>query len=304
MKFVAMDIETDGLDANRIWVICSKDLDTGETIQFLNPSHIDEEKEKFFEYCKTVVDSGGKFVFHNGLGFDVPVLHRLIGPDCVPYLSVIDTLIVSRMIDYEVKDGHSLKAWGIRLGLFKGEHKDWSKLSQEMIDYCHQDVAVTQALFERFRKVIFDKAWADALRCEHDIQILCEEMTTNGFKFDKAKAEEYLKEVEDRMAELEAGFQRDFPPKLEEVNRLKYRVKEDGTLFSTVVKAKEKYPVTDVYGDELICFDWVSFDPASPKQRIDRLWDAGWTPVDKTKGHIQYEREQRDKARQSWRKIR
>jgi len=296
MKCVAMDIETDGLDPTRIWVICSKDLDTGETIQFLNPSHVVEEKERFREYCSTV----DKFVFHNGLGFDVPVLHRLIEDGCVPLASVIDTLIVSRMIDYDIKDGHSLKAWGIRLGLHKGEHKDWSKLSQEMIDYCHQDVLVTCALFERFRKVIFDKEMAMGLRCEHDIQILCEEMTTNGFKFDKEKAEEYLAEVTERMNELEAGFQRDFPAKLQEVHRVKFRVKQDGSLYSTVVDAKKKYPVTHVDGENLICKDWVPFDPASPRQRIDRLWEAGWTPVDKTKGHIEYEREQRIKNKSKW----
>lgn len=296
MKCVAMDIETDGLDPTRIWVICSKDLDTGETIQFLNPSHVVEEKERFIAYCNTV----DKFVFHNGLGFDVPVLHSLIGSACVPLASVIDTLIVSRMIDYDIKDGHSLKAWGIRLGLHKGEHKDWSKLSQEMIDYCHQDVLVTCALFERFRKFIFDKDMAVALRCEHDIQILCEEMTTNGFKFDKEKAEEYLAEVTERMNELEAGFQRDFPAKLEEVHRVKFRVKEDGSEYVTVTRSKEKYPVTHVDGEDLICMDWVAFDPASPRQRIDRLWEAGWTPVEKTKGHIEYEREQRNKNRGSW----
>lgn len=300
MKYVAMDIETDGLDASRIWVICSKDLDTGEVMQFLNPSHVVEEKERFREYCSTI----DRFVFHNGLGFDVPVLNRLIGGDTVPVDCVVDTLIVSRMIDYDIKDGHSLKAWGIRLGLHKGEHKDWSKLSQEMIDYCHQDVLVTCALFERFRKVIFDKDWAVALRCEHDIQILCEEMTTNGFKFDKQKAEEYLAEIEARMEELELGFQRDFPPKLEEVNRIKFRVKKDGSEYSSVTEAKKKYPVTHVDGEDLICMDWVDFDPASPRQRIDRLWEAGWEPVDKTKGHIAYEREQRDKARSSWGKVR
>ena len=296
MKCVAMDIETDGLDPTRIWVVCSKDLDTGETIQFLNPSHVVEEKERFREYCSTV----DKFVFHNGLGFDGPVINRLIGSDCVPLASIIDTLIVSRMIDYDIKDGHSLKAWGIRLGLHKGEHKDWSKLSQEMIDYCHQDVLVTCALFERFRKTIFDKDMAVALRCEHDIQILCEEMTTNGFKFDKEKAEEYLAEITERMNELEAGFQRDFPAKLQEVHRVKFRVKEDGSEYVTVTKAKEKYPVTHVDGEDLICKDWVAFDPASPRQRIDRLWEAGWTPVEKTKGHIEYEREQRNKNRGNW----
>lgn len=300
MKYVAMDIETDGLDASRIWVICSKDLDTGEVMQFLNPSHVVEEKERFREYCSTI----DRFVFHNGLGFDVPVLNRLIADDCVPVDCVVDTLIVSRMIDYDIKDGHSLKAWGIRLGLHKGEHKDWSKLSQEMIDYCHQDVLVTCALFERFRKVIFDKDWAVALRCEHDIQILCEEMTTNGFKFDKQKAEEYLAEIEARMEELEFGFQRDFPPKLEEVKRIQYRVKKDGSEYSSVTDAKKKYPVTHVDGKDLICMDWVDFDPASPRQRIDRLWEAGWEPVDKTKGHIAYEREQRDKTRSSWGKVR
>ena len=265
-------------------------------MQFLNPSHVVEEKERFIAYCNTV----DKFVFHNGLGFDVPVLHRLIGSACVPLASVIDTLIVSRMIDYDIKDGHSLKAWGIRLGLHKGEHKDWSKLSQEMIDYCHQDVLVTCALFERFRKVIFDKDMAMGLRCEHDIQILCEEMTTNGFKFDKEKAEEYLAEITERMNELEAGFQRDFPAKLQEVHRVKFRVKEDGSEYVTVTKAKEKYPVTHVDGEDLICKDWVAFDPASPRQRIDRLWEAGWTPVEKTKGHIEYDREQRNKNRGNW----
>lgn len=300
MKFVGMDIETDGLDASRIWVICTKDLDTGEVMQFLNPSHVKEEKVRFIEYCRKV----SKFVFHNGIGFDVPVVNRLIGADCIPPSKVIDTLIVSRMIDYEVKNGHSLKEWGKRLGLFKGEHNDWSCLSQEMIDYCHQDVAVTEALFKRFKKVIFDPKWAKALRCEHDIQILCEEMTANGFAFDKQKAEEYLSEITDRMSELEAGFQRDFPPKMEEVHRIKYRVKEDGTEYATVTKAKEKYPITHVDGEELICKDWVVFDPASPRQRIDRLWEAGWTPVDKTKGHIAYEREQRDRSRASRGKVR
>lgn len=300
MKMVAMDIETDGLDASRIWVICSKDLDTGEVMEFRNVSHIKEEKDRFIDYCRTI----GRFVFHNGIGFDVPVVNRLVHPSTIQLNRVIDTLIISRMIDYDIKDGHSLKAWGKRLGLHKGEHSDWSCLSNEMISYCHQDVAVTEALFNRFKDVIVNPKWAKALRCEHDIQILCEDMTTNGFAFDKDKAEQYLSEITDRMAELEAGFQRDFPPKMEEVHRLKYRLTVKGEEFATVKNAKEKYPVTHVDGEDLVCKDWVPFDPASPRQRIDRLWEAGWTPVDKTKGHIAYEREQRDRGRKAWGKVR
>jgi hypothetical protein len=69
-----------------------------------------------------------------------------------------------------------------------------------------------------------------------------------------------------------------------------------------VTKAQEKYPQTRVdwsYNPpELVCYDWIEFKPSSPKMRIDRLWEAGWTPVEKTKGHIQYDR---DQNKRSWR---
>ena len=49
---------------------------------------------------------------------------------------------------------HSLKAYGYRLGLHKGdfgEDTDWKEWSQEMQDYCVQDVKVTEKLCEHFR---------------------------------------------------------------------------------------------------------------------------------------------------------
>ena len=132
-KTVAMDIETDSLDATRIWVVCSKDVDTGETNQFLNVDTIPEERERFLEFCSTV-DS---FVFHNGLGFDVDVINRLVKADCINPFMVIDTLVLSRLIDYGLKGAHSLKAWGKRLGDFKMDFNDFSVLTQEKIGRAH-----------------------------------------------------------------------------------------------------------------------------------------------------------------------
>ena len=299
MTTVAMDIETDALDATRIWVICSEDVDTGDKLQFLNVDSDQQERERFIDYCKGI-DS---FVFHNGLGFDVKVINHLVQPDLINPQSVIDTLVVSRLIDYTLDGkGHSLDAWGRRLGDHKISFKDFSRLTEEMITYCHQDVTVTVKLYRKFKNIITDPEWQDALRCEHDIQILCEEMTANGFYFDHQKATSLLTEIKGRMAELEAGFQEDFPPKLEEVNRLIYRKKKNGSDFSSVEKAREKYYQTKVdwsiQPPELVCYDWVEFNPGSPKQRIDRMWEAGWEPYEKTKGHIEYEREQ---SRGSWR---
>ena len=89
MKTVAMDIETDALDATRIHVICAQDVDTGETYEFLNVSHIEEEEERFVEWCSTVTT----FVFHNGIGFDVPVINKLVRKGCICPSMVSDTLI-------------------------------------------------------------------------------------------------------------------------------------------------------------------------------------------------------------------
>jgi hypothetical protein len=304
MKILAMDIETDALDATKIHVICAQDVDTNEKYQFLNVCTIPEEREAFYLLCQQT----DKFVFHNGIGFDVKVINKLLNPLLIAYpeiikpTDVIDTLIMSRLIDYSIKGGHSLKAWGQRLGEFKIGFDQFEVLTQEMIDYCHQDVEVTVRLYNKFKSSIFDPDLQDAIKCEHDIQILCEEMTDAGFYFEKDKAEHLLDEVELRMIELTESFQRDFPPQLEEVNRIKYRKKKDGTVMSSVKKAQEKYFKTTVDWSanppDLVCYDWIEFNPASPKMRIERLWEAGWQPYEKTKGHIQYDREQKQR---SWR---
>lgn len=292
-KVVAFDIETDDLDATHIWCICSQDIDTGECETFLNVTSIEEERERFVRYIDTV----DRFVFHNGLGFDVKVINKLLGQVIEPS-KVLDTLVISRLKDFTLDgNGHSLKAWGQRLGDFKLGFSDFSVLTDEMIEYCKQDVAVTVKLYNHFRKMIEEPSWQEAIRCEHDIQILCEQMTDNGFVFDESKAEELLGEILTRLDELQAGFEKDFPPKLTEVNRILYKLTKDGQPFATVKKAQERYFATaldkSVTPNELVCFNFIGFNPASPPQRIDRLWEAGWEPFEKTKGHIKYEREQR-----------
>ena len=300
MRTLALDIETDALDAKRIWVICAQDIETEDRMQFLNVDTQLNERRRFIDTLRDY----DRFVLHNGIGFDIPVVNKIIGDNTIDPEKVLDTLIVSRLIDFTLDGkGHSLRAWGQRLGEFKIGFNDFSMLTQEMIDYCHQDVEVTVKLYKKFKSVIDDPEWQDAIRVEHDIQILCEQMKADGFLFKEDKAEEMLGEILTRMDELNQGFQVDFPPKLEVVNTINYRRKADGSLYSNVVKAHEKYERTEVDWSvtpaQLLCYDYIAFNPASPKQRIDRLWEAGWTPYEKTKGHLEYDR---DKQRQNKRR--
>ena len=104
---------------------------------------------------------------HNIIGFDLPIIKKLY-PYFNPTGVIIDTLLLSRLyhpnlLDIDKKSNyipsklfgrHSLEAYGHRLGEYKGEFgmtTDWKEWSQEMEDYCTQDVTVTKKLCEHFR---------------------------------------------------------------------------------------------------------------------------------------------------------
>ena len=105
---------------------------------------------------------------HNIIGFDIPIIKKLY-TYFNPSGTIVDTLILSRLyhpnlLDIDKKNAwenmptklygsHSLKAYGYRLGVYKGdfgETTDWKEWSQEMQDYCMQDVKVTEKLCDHF----------------------------------------------------------------------------------------------------------------------------------------------------------
>lgn len=101
---VIADIEADGLLPTRIWCIVTKEP-KGEHKVWLDPF------DEFIEYAKTV----DQWVFHNGLNYDVPHINRLLG-QCIDPDSVIDTLVVSRTLNYSGRKSHSLDEIGAPLG--------------------------------------------------------------------------------------------------------------------------------------------------------------------------------------------
>ena len=107
-------------------------------------------------------------VGHNIVGFDLPLIKRLYPFFEYPPV-IVDTLLLSRLYHPNLYDidkknewkdmptklygSHSLEAYGYRLGEYKGDYgktTDWSEWSQEMQDYCEQDVVVTKKLCDHF----------------------------------------------------------------------------------------------------------------------------------------------------------
>ena len=203
MNLVFCDIETDGLDATTIW--CAVCRHNGESEVICN------EKD-FKDYVQR--KAGATFVFHNGIGFDVPVVERLW--DFTFHRALVtDTLILSRLADPSRSGGHSLRNWGNILGFAKGDHDDWSRLTTEMIDYCIRDVELTEAVYERLM-VELDGFSQDSIDLEHEVQWVIQEQERNGWLLDQRLCHILCAKFKERMNEIESNLQALFPPIVEE----------------------------------------------------------------------------------------
>ena len=164
---VLFDLENNGLlnDATHIHCACLHFLETGETYTFNDEcpgKGMSDPVVRAVQYLQ-LADT---IVGHNIIGFDLPVIKNIF-----PFFEysgrVIDTLILSRCYHPNLLDidknsrkipeklygRHSLEAYGYRLDAHKGDYgktTDWKEWSQEMEDYCVQDVMVTKKLCEHF----------------------------------------------------------------------------------------------------------------------------------------------------------
>jgi len=221
LNLVFCDIETDGLDATTIWCAVCRNNGVSEVIC--------NEKD-FKAYVSDRPNAS--WVFHNGIGFDVPVLDRLWNVS-FDRSRIVDTLVLSRLADPSRSGGHSLRNWGNTLGFAKGDHNDWSQLTPEMIDYCLRDVELTEAVYNKL-KVELDGFKQESVDLEHQVQWLMQQQEDNGWLLDQRLCHLLVAKFKERMNEIEADLQAVFPPVVEErySEKTGKRLKDKVTVFN------------------------------------------------------------------------
>jgi|CXWL01.1.fsa_nt_gi hypothetical protein len=275
---VVFDVETDALiNPTTIHCIVAKDLDTQEISKFYG-----EGLATFPNYHSKVTE----YVGHNILSFDVPVLWLLMGLSCDDK-KLTDTLVLSRLLKYGIDGGHSLEAWGNRLGIQKkGLDVSFSEFSQELLDRCISDVEINYKLYLLLKKKLIDRKDFDkAIEVEHAVAKICLGMKADGFKFDLDKATSIHKTLDTRIAELDAELLSAFPSKA----KLHRVVTPKETVHGTISRVGFPRDWDDLTTVSVGCpfslVTWEPFNPASPPQIVERLNRFGWSPTDKTKGH-------------------
>jgi DNA polymerase I len=164
-------------------------------------------------------------VAHNGIEFDFDVLAK-VWKVHVPEHMQVDTLVMSRLYNPELappeedpKAGkHSLRSWGIRFGDYKGDFDAFETgWSQEMEDYCIQDVLLLEKLHQHLTQEMNAMGFSDySIELEHKVAHICKRMMDNGYPIDVPKAQTLLATLSGKMADIENRLQEVFPPTIEE----------------------------------------------------------------------------------------
>ena len=258
---IFLDAETDGLKPSKVWVVVTMQDDVLQ-------EHYDSAS------LQAALEGDGYIVGHNLLGYDIPVLERLWGIE-IDKDRVKDTLVMSRLANPQLDGGHSLRAWGERLQFPKGDHSDWSCLSQEMIDYCKRDVEVTAELYKKLEWDLRNFS-DESVNLEHRVQDITQQQVRNGWLLDSRRAAELVATLREKLNNLEDSVQRTFRPLPTFVKEIKPKVKKDGAI--SVVGLKFLGDSWETVGGPFSRVDYPEFNLGSRQQIGRYLQHYGWKP--------------------------
>ena len=264
MTRLIFDIETNGLAPTKVWVIITKDIDTG-----VISSYVEGQWPTF----NKAIAQAQEVIGHNIIGYDIPACERLLGTD-FSKPKITDTLVMSRLANPQ-REAHSLGHWGEKLGYPKGDYSDWSQYTHDMLLYCEQDVNVNHEVYKALLKEL-DGFSADSLDLEHDVQNIIQQQIRNGWLLDQPKARDLVAELKEKSYELEEIVQKVFLPLPTFYKDIVPKVKKDGS--TSIVGLKFLGERWEEVGGPFSRIDWPVFNLGSRQQIGRYLKHFGWKP--------------------------
>ena len=279
-KYFVCDIETNPLpNVTKIHCAVVKNVATLEVFKFYG--------ENFYKEFKSFVDNNkdAYWVGHNFLSFDAYIANRVAGI-VFPVDRIIDTLVLSTLYHPNMPNGHSLSAYGERLGFPKDTFDDFSQFSPALLERCEIDVELNRLVFLALTKKMRTVGFSErSCEIEHRIRGIIDQQERNGFFFDTPKADMLYAKLINRKDTLEADIHKIFPPTLEEFKRYAKSTKADGSPTATYLRHQEEFPKLSINRDgTYTSYAWKEFNIGSPAQRLEKLLGLGFKPTKKTKG--------------------
>ena len=205
MKSIIVDIETDGLltELTSIWCIAIKEIG-GETLSFSDYDDSLPNNSEAIPY----MEAADRIIGHNFIRFDGPAITKVL-KYTIPVTKIYDTLIMSRLNQFNRIGKHSMKSWGENLLFPKGDYSDWSQYTPEMMSYCIQDVTVNEAIYLK----VFAEAdlilkrtgnkYQQAIDIEHKMSHYTAMQCANGWEFDQEGKLKLMEIIQEELTHIE-----------------------------------------------------------------------------------------------------
>lgn len=266
---VVFDIETDGLDATKIWCMVIKELNG--PIHKFGPDQLYQGIN--------LLQEADVLIGHNIIGFDVPAIERLYNIKLKGKIK--DTLVMSRLFNPVQENGHSLKTWGYRVGFPKKEQPDtFDTYTPDMLDYCARDVRLNEMVYNQLIKD--GEGFSNqSIQLEHDIIKITNHQEKAGFLFDDKQAMMFLAKLKTRISEVEDEVKETFKPKLVDDKLVTPYIKKDGELSKRGLTKEEYEKFNGISSSDINPFmrkKLQQFNLGSRKQIGEYLKDFGWKP--------------------------
>ena len=202
---ITLDIETNTSHDN-IWVVVTQDVETGKMLEHYSAVTL-----------APLISQASGVIGHNIVGFDAPVLLKQWNLH-IPTPKQRDTLVMSRLYNPSLEGGHSLDSWGKRFGDHKIDFHDYDGgLSDEMVEYCRQDVALTTRLYKHLTDTLKREGFSQqCVDLEEKVAIITAQQERNGFMLDVEQATLLWQDITHKMRQITEQLQKVFPPIVEE----------------------------------------------------------------------------------------
>ena len=204
MKIAAIDVESD-LAHSRIWCCSVVDVASKKIVGTATTP----------QQLWAMLNGYDTLVAHNGLGFDYGIIEDVWDVSLSPWAK-LDTLVMGRLWMADIKGGHSLKAWGERIGQpkmdFEVEDFD-AGLTEDMVTYCEQDTVVLAHLYDYLtHQLEADGFSPESIKLEHDVFAITHKQIQNGFLLDCDKTTLLWRNARRRQQQIDQELQKVFPP--------------------------------------------------------------------------------------------
>lgn len=299
MSEALYDLETDGLlkEVSLIHCLVLADTTTGEIEAYHDDPSITPQHGSLAEGVSRL-ESFDKVAGHNIIGYDNKVLKKLKYSTKFNARNSTDSLVLSRLTYSDRKErdfalakvtddpddpsyfpgkcigAHTLESWGYRLGNHKGDYSGgWETFSQDMLDYCIQDVLLNLELLRVLRAQL--PTWTAANGWTSDYVEMrfagqLEDQQERGVQLDPVAGDALLFKLVDRREILAEEIEKAFPPRKE-----MYAINKK-TGNQTMRHCPKRNKMVD--------HKLVPFNPGSRQQLALRLRRTrGWVPKELTK---------------------